>query len=235
MSKSQSFTNFERPHEAKTERHRLAQSADAATAKRGNVQSLSFLKSFNHFSFLYDAIHDDPSPYDRLQRSASYSPRHQSMVDDISLAEHQERVQVGGDSPISVTCLAFFKSFVATGILFIPQGYYNGGVIGSTVVNVFVGALATHCMALLLDCRNVLVSNSDVLMADKPPPRTYGDIASHVHPWGRTLVQCMIVGSQVGFCCVYLSLIRKLIDGTAEDNRDGSKNDDHRDQVGGTK
>ena len=175
---------------------------------RGNVKSPSFLMSFNQFSFLYDAIDDHRTPYNHLRSSSSYSPdpKHQSMVDDISLADNQGAAQAGGDSPISVTCLAFFKSFVATGILFIPQGYYNGGVIGSTVVNMFVGALATHCMALLLDCRDVLVSNPDTLM-DTPPPRTYGDIASHVHPWGRTLVQCMIVGSQVGFCCVYLSFI----------------------------
>ena len=77
--------------------------------------------------------------------------------------------------------------------------YLTGGVISSTAVNLFCGLLATHCMGLLLECRDSLIG--------RPTPRNYGDIASHVHPRARNLVRSLIIASQVGFCCVYLSFV----------------------------
>eukprot|EP00658_Telonema_sp_P-2_P022193 TRINITY_DN18863_c0_g1_i4.p1 TRINITY_DN18863_c0_g1~~TRINITY_DN18863_c0_g1_i4.p1 ORF type:complete len:393 (+),score=97.87 TRINITY_DN18863_c0_g1_i4:133-1311(+) len=85
----------------------------------------------------------------------------------------------------------------------IRDRYYNGGVVGSTLVNLLCGALATHCMGLLLECRDSLADPSN----PGPVPRTYGDIAARVHIHGRKVVQGMIVCSQIGFCCVYLSFI----------------------------
>jgi proton-coupled amino acid transporter len=41
------------------------------------------------------------------------------------------------------------KAFVGTGVLFLPSGFANGGVLFSSCLLVALGFLTLHCMLLL--------------------------------------------------------------------------------------
>ncbi|OMJ13712.1 Vacuolar amino acid transporter 3 [Smittium culicis] len=89
---------------------------------------------------------------------------------------------------------AFFlliKSFVGTGVLFLPKSFHNGGLLFSIFTMVILAYLALHCMLLLVECHSKL-------------KMSYGDIGYHLMGEKvRTIVHASIVFSQIGFCCAY--------------------------------
>jgi proton-coupled amino acid transporter len=94
---------------------------------------------------------------------------------------------------------AFFmltKAFVGTGVLFLPSGFANGGVLFSSCLLVALGSLTLHCMLLL--------ANVSAKMENK----SFGDIgfALFGEPC-RQLVLYSIAVSQLGFCCAYYIFI----------------------------
>ena len=46
-----------------------------------------------------------------------------------------------------------FKSFVGTGVLFLPKAYLNGGMLFSNLVLLFVAVLSYYCFVLLVNTR----------------------------------------------------------------------------------
>ncbi|KAI9597128.1 transmembrane amino acid transporter protein-domain-containing protein [Syncephalis fuscata] len=95
---------------------------------------------------------------------------------------------------------AFFllvKSFVGTGVLFLPRSFYNGGMTFSAVVLVLMSLLCLHAMLLLVECRTVI-------------PGSFGDIGGALYgPRARYAVLSSIVISQIGFCCAYTIFVAK--------------------------
>ena len=49
--------------------------------------------------------------------------------------------------------LLLLKSFVGTGVLFLPRAFLNGGMVFSTVVLLGVALLSYHCFILLVHTR----------------------------------------------------------------------------------
>ncbi|KAJ1676842.1 hypothetical protein EV182_007393, partial [Spiromyces aspiralis] len=89
---------------------------------------------------------------------------------------------------------AFFlliKSFVGTGVLFLPRAFYNGGLAFSTFLMLFVAFVALHCALLLVRCYHKYHGS-------------YGDLGYKL--FGEPMRQAIlgsIVISQIGFCCAY--------------------------------
>ncbi|KAF9360174.1 hypothetical protein BGX26_010313 [Mortierella sp. AD094] len=84
-----------------------------------------------------------------------------------------------------------FKSFIASGILFLPNAFKNGGILFSCLVMVLIAVLCMHSFMLLIQCRKLHVGS-------------YGDIGGHFFGrWMRYVVLFMIAISQFGFCCGY--------------------------------
>lgn len=48
------------------------------------------------------------------------------------------------------------KGNIGTGILAMPRAVYNAGIIGGTLTLPIIGALAVHCMHLLVNASNVI-------------------------------------------------------------------------------
>ncbi|KAI0408075.1 transmembrane amino acid transporter protein-domain-containing protein [Xylaria palmicola] len=96
----------------------------------------------------------------------------------------------GTNSALSAT-LILLKSFVGTGVLFLPRAYLNGGMVFSNVVLVSLAALSYYCFILLITTR-LKVEGS------------FGDIGGIVYgEWMRRLILGSIVLSQVGFVAAY--------------------------------
>ncbi|KAI0166833.1 transmembrane amino acid transporter protein-domain-containing protein [Hypoxylon sp. FL1284] len=97
----------------------------------------------------------------------------------------------GNNSPLNAALL-LLKSFVGTGVLFLPRAYLNGGMMFSNLVLFFVAALSYYCFVLLVTTR-LKVNGS------------FGDLGGILYGnWMRKLILTSIVVSQIGFVAAYI-------------------------------
>ena len=97
----------------------------------------------------------------------------------------------GKASPMGAA-IVLLKSFVGTGVLFLPRAYLNGGMLFSNLVLLFVAALSYYCFVLLVTTRLKVVGS-------------FGDIGGMLYgKWLRTLILFSIVISQIGFVAAYI-------------------------------
>ncbi|EFY89949.1 amino acid transporter, putative [Metarhizium acridum CQMa 102] len=96
----------------------------------------------------------------------------------------------GKNSPMNAALL-LLKSFVGTGVLFLPRAYLNGGMLFSNLVLLFVSILSYYCFVLLVTTR-LNVEGS------------FGDMGGILYgKWMRGLILGSIVISQIGFVAAY--------------------------------
>lgn len=97
----------------------------------------------------------------------------------------------GKNTPMNAILL-LLKSFVGTGVLFLPRAYLNGGMLFSNVVLIGVAMLSYYCFVLLVTTR-LNVEGS------------FGDMGGILYgKWLRTLILSSIVISQIGFVAAYI-------------------------------
>ncbi|KAI0011147.1 vacuolar amino acid transporter 3 [Xylariaceae sp. FL0662B] len=97
----------------------------------------------------------------------------------------------GKNTPFNAALL-LLKSFVGTGVLFLPRAYFNGGMVFSNLVLLFVAALSYYCFVLLVTTR-LKVEGS------------FGDMGGILYgDWMRKLILTSIVVSQIGFVAAYI-------------------------------
>ena len=96
----------------------------------------------------------------------------------------------GTTSPVGAVLL-LLKSFVGTGVLFLPRAYFNGGMLFSCLVLLGVASLSFFCFMLLINTR-LKVEGS------------FGDIGGALYgKYMRATILFSIVLSQVGFVSAY--------------------------------
>ncbi|TAQ87866.1 hypothetical protein B7494_g3828 [Chlorociboria aeruginascens] len=99
---------------------------------------------------------------------------------------------VTGNNTSFGAALLLLKSFVGTGVLFLPKAYLNGGMLFSNLVLLFVAALSYYCFVLLVNTR-LKVEGS------------FGDLGGIIYgKWMRTIILFSIVLSQIGFVAAYI-------------------------------
>jgi len=99
---------------------------------------------------------------------------------------------VKGNNGSMGAALLLLKSFVGTGVLFLPKAYLNGGMMFSNLVLLFVATLSYYCFVLLVNTR---------LRVDG----SFGDIGGILYgKWMRTTILFSIVISQIGFVAAYI-------------------------------
>ncbi|BFZ57845.1 hypothetical protein PYCC9005_004900 [Savitreella phatthalungensis] len=87
------------------------------------------------------------------------------------------------------TFFLLLKSFIGTGVLFLPKAFRNGGLIFSSAMLLFVSFITCVAFHLLLQCR-------------RKHPGGYGDIGQAVAgPRMRNIILISVALSQVGFVC----------------------------------
>lgn len=88
--------------------------------------------------------------------------------------------------------LLLLKSFVGTGVLFLPKAYLNGGMLFSNLVLLGVASLSYYCFILLINTR-MKVEGS------------FGDIGDILFGrFMRNLILTSLVLSQIGFVSAYI-------------------------------
>ena len=129
------------------------------------------------------------------------------------------------------TYFTLFKCFVATGILFLPSGFKNAGLVAGLVI-ISVSGFFSYCgmlyllgaienlnsrepsgpsTPLLSTTASAVVSNA--LFPVKPKLiNTYSKVGGLLFGWyGRKIIETSVLFSQVGFCCVYISFTGKSL------------------------
>jgi proton-coupled amino acid transporter len=105
--------------------------------------------------------------------------------------KHKERGATGNNSSFNAVLL-LLKSFVGTGVLFLPRAYLNGGMLFSNLVLLGVACLSYYCFILLVNTR-LKVEGS------------FGDIGGALYgKYMRGLILSSIVLSQIGFVSAYI-------------------------------
>lgn len=100
----------------------------------------------------------------------------------------------GRSTPMDAALL-LLKSFVGTGVLFLPRAFLNGGLVFSSVVLVAVAALSYWCFILLVNTR-LKVEGS------------FGDMGGAIYGRAmRGLILFSIVLSQFGFVSAYIVFV----------------------------
>ncbi|KAG0284232.1 neutral amino acid transporter [Linnemannia gamsii] len=135
-----------------------------------------------------------PKDVDKRRKSLSetlhserkvYHPGQLVAEDEEVIEEPEEKISFGN----AVGML--FKTFIASGILFLPNAFKNGGILFSPLVMTLIAVLCLHSFLLLVKCREL-------------HPGSYGDIGQHCYGrWMRYIVLFAIAISQFGFCCGY--------------------------------
>lgn len=94
-----------------------------------------------------------------------------------------------GDASLTRTFFLLLKSFVGTGVLFLPKAFKNGGLLFSSITLVTVSAVSCLAFHLLLQCRARYGGG-------------YGDVAESVGgKKTRSVILASISLSQLGFVC----------------------------------
>ncbi|KAG7289535.1 hypothetical protein NEMBOFW57_005906 [Staphylotrichum longicolle] len=129
-------------------------------------------------------VYEEGSDEEAMEESALLTPsRHKR--------RRRERGGSGQNSPMSAALL-LLKSFVGTGVLFLPRAYLNGGMLFSNLVLLFVAALSYYCFVLLVTTRLKIEGS-------------FGDIGGVLYGrWMRNLILASIVISQLGFVAAYI-------------------------------
>ncbi|KAF2832135.1 hypothetical protein CC86DRAFT_312966 [Ophiobolus disseminans] len=102
--------------------------------------------------------------------------------------------KTGNGSPTGAALL-LLKSFVGTGVLFLPRAFLNGGMVFSNIVLLAVAGLSYTCFVLLVSTRLVV-------------EHSFGDMGLHLYGrWMRNLINLSLVISQLGFSSAYIVFV----------------------------
>ena len=137
--------------------------------------------------FYDDDITEDRDDDEPGERSTLLTPR----TPGGRKRRRKPRTTSGQNTPFGAALL-LLKSFVGTGVLFLPKAYLNGGMVFSNIVLLGVAILSYYCFILLVNTK---------LKIDG----SFGDIGGVLYgKFMRSLILTSIVLSQIGFVAAYI-------------------------------
>nr|OQO24544.1 hypothetical protein B0A51_06793 [Rachicladosporium sp. CCFEE 5018] len=104
------------------------------------------------------------------------------------------RKETGQGSPVGAGLL-LLKSFVGTGVLFLPRAYLNGGMLFSNMVLLGIALVSYYCFILLVAVRLKVHAS-------------FGDMGERIFgPYFRHMINFSLVISQMGFSSAYIVFV----------------------------
>ncbi|KAG0278801.1 neutral amino acid transporter [Linnemannia exigua] len=188
-----------------------------AHGRQANVFTKSFidfLAMYGHFAGedLDDEEGGDfePAVYDEEEGEGEGSGSGSSRTESTPLIPKAQQPPQGDATPAKAVFL-LLKSFVGTGIMFLPKAFNNGGILFSSVFLVAIAAISLFSFLLLVESRQVV-------------PASFGDIGGHLYgPAMRLSVLFAIAISQIGFVCAYMSFVATNLEALARNVLDASE------------
>ncbi|KAF9085859.1 neutral amino acid transporter [Mortierella sp. GBA35] len=189
-----------------------------AHGRQANVFTKSFidfLAMYGHFAGedLDDEEGGDfePAVYDEEEGEGEGSGAGSSGTESTPLIPKLQQQPPQGDATPAKAVFLLLKSFVGTGIMFLPKAFNNGGLLFSSVFLVAIAAISLFSFLLLVESRQVV-------------PASFGDIGGHLYgPSMRLSVLFAIAISQIGFVCAYMSFVATNLEALARNVLDASE------------
>ncbi|KAL7314419.1 hypothetical protein PS15m_005990 [Mucor circinelloides] len=111
---------------------------------------------------------------------------------------------VEGTATPTKAVFLLLKSFIGTGVMFLPKAFYNGGLLFSTLFLAFIASISLYCFLLLVKTRSVV-------------PASFADIGGVLFgKHMRMLVLIAITTSQIGFVCAYMVFVAQSLQALVE-------------------
>ena len=166
---------------------------------------IEFLSLYGHFAgeVLEEDDEDlEPNEYfdsDNYDGSGSGTlgrePSEQTALLSSGKRRKKRKERIRGNGSATGAALLLVKSFVGTGVLFLPRAFSNGGMVFSTVLLLFVSLLSYYCFLLLISTR---------LKVDL----SFGDMGLHLYGRSfKSLINFSLVISQMGFTSAYIVFV----------------------------
>ncbi|KAI9269964.1 transmembrane amino acid transporter protein-domain-containing protein [Sporodiniella umbellata] len=120
------------------------------------------------------------------------------------LIQRAQRNAVQGTATPAKAVFLLLKSFVGTGVMFLPKAFYNGGLLFSTALLSTIALVSLYTFLLLVETRNKI-------------PVSFGDIGGVLFGGKmRFSVLLAITLSQVGFVCAYMVFVAENVQALIE-------------------
>lgn len=104
----------------------------------------------------------------------------------------RKKARRAGNVGVAGTLATLLKSFVGTGVLFLPRAFLNGGMLFSFLVLLLIAALSYHCFVLLTTTRLVV-------------KESFGGMGGVLYgSYFRNIINLSLVLSQIGFAAAYI-------------------------------
>jgi len=144
---------------------------------------VDFLALYGHFGG--EDLEDDEGDEDLLAR----------LDEEVPLLPGRELEPVQGTATPSKAVFLLLKSFIGTGVMFLPKAFSNGGLLFSTSVMLLIAVLSLWSFLLLIQTRNKV-------------PVSFGDMGGVLFgPTMRLFVLFCVTVSQIGFVCAYMVFV----------------------------
>jgi proton-coupled amino acid transporter len=167
---------------------------------------LEFLTLYGHFAG--ESLEEDdevlgPDEYfssDALDSGAQSDDEEREYGESSALLtpgkkRRRRKEKAEGKASPTGAALLLLKSFVGTGVLFLPRAFLNGGMMFSNFVLLAIAGVSYYCFVLLVSTRLVI-------------EHSFGDMGYHLYgTWMRNMINFSLVISQMGFASAYIVFV----------------------------
>lgn len=163
---------------------------------------LEFLYIYGHFAgesfeddFISEATHTSKRTADE---TATLFPGRNMLYSSESAINGPMIQSMKGKIPTMKAFLLLLKSFIGTGVLFLPSAFSNGGLLFSISMLAFFGIYSYWCYYILIQSKEITGVTS------------FGDIGLKLYgKWMKFIILLSLVLSQVGFSGAYIIFTAK--------------------------
>ncbi|SCU81690.1 LAFA_0C06568g1_1 [Lachancea sp. 'fantastica'] len=158
---------------------------------------LEFLYVYGHFAgetFKEDLYPEDKSGSPDIDERSPLLTRGANSVPAKRLVPESAK----GTTSTAKAFLLMIKSFIGTGVLFLPAAFANGGLVFSAVMLTFFGCYSFWCYYILIESKISAKVSS------------FGDIGQTLYgPWMKFIILLSLVLTQLGFSGAYVIFTAK--------------------------
>ncbi|XP_018355306.1 PREDICTED: proton-coupled amino acid transporter-like protein CG1139 [Trachymyrmex septentrionalis] len=138
-----------------------------------------------------------------------------SQTEDTDYDPHVHRNRPNPTSNFE-TLVHLLKGSLGTGILAMPNAFYNSGLVVGVIATVIIGALCTYCLHVLVKAQYILCKRLKVPILSYPLSMKYAlekgpRCVKWFSPYASGFVDGFMIIYQLGICCVYIVFVASNI------------------------
>ncbi|SCU97873.1 LAMI_0F11870g1_1 [Lachancea mirantina] len=160
--------------------------------QNGDVPNFT-ARNFYEFLTLYGHFAGEDLSDDEDDDTVNFDEEHAALLPRREARKARKAHKQQHKSSTGKAVLLLLKSFIGTGVLFLPRAFQNGGWVFSTLCMLLCGIVSFYCFILLINAKQKLAVKG------------YGDLGAALYGRHmRSAILTSIVLSQIGFAAAYV-------------------------------